>query len=1125
MLTVHRAASTGALIGALADLLVVPPSDPFASDVVAVPAEGVERWLTQRLAHVLGAGAGQQDGVCANVLMPSPTRLLDGALASAGDEHARAVEAWAVEPLAWRVLDLIDDLVLGPAVDEVDASLLLLRTHLTGSATTSDAASAVGAGRRWALARRTAELLTRYGAARPDLLARWASGDDAGVPEDLRWQCTVFAALREALGPTPAELLPAACERLRQDPDLSDLPERLSIFGATRISTAHLMTLAALSEHRDVHLWVPHPGPGLWDAVAATEAPAELRRAEAADLVDLSHPLLASLSADVRELQQRLQIHVPAAATAVHDAPSGSSTLLDRLKGGLASDRLPDRADLQPVAVTDRSVQVHACHGRSRQVEVLRDVVLGLLADDPKLEPRDILVMCPDVEAYAPLVTGTFGDQTHPAGRLRVVLADRSPRQVNPLLTLTARLLDLAGRRITASQLLDLAATTPVRRKLRLDDDDLDTLQTWAVRAGVRWGLDATSRAPWHLDRLDDGTWSSGVDRLLLGAATTEPAALLGGALPLEHVDGTDLDLAGRLAELLDRTREALASLAGPLTAGGWTSALQTALGLLADVQPSDAWQWGNVDRELAAAVGADPGDRLLSRADITALLQDRLAGRPTRTGFRSGALTLCTLTPMRSVPHRVICLLGLDDTAFPRTPVPDGEDLLSRDPRAGDRDGRQEDRQSFLDAILAAQEHLVVIHSGWDVRTGAETAPAVPVGELLDALDLTATAPDGRPARTHVVTRHALHPFDPREFAVQAPASFDLTALRGAEAFGRPRTPPAPLVTGALAPAAPEDVDLNALTGFLTQPAQAFLRQRLQVTNPRDADDPDDALPLELDALQQWAVNDRVLGLVLGGTDVEDALAAEAARGTLPPAPLNKDLVRKARELTDLLVRRAGPYVATPPTRHPVLVDLPDGRRLVGSVGDVHGTTALTVTASKVRAKQLLRAWVALIALQASHPEMQWTAVVLGRNPDRGPKGLQATLTPPPGPDSLALVHRLVTVRDAGLRAPLPMPVDTTHALARELAGNRPVNAHRVGTAAWEGSFYRDGERAEPANELVWGPLSTFDTLAGWQAPDGLLPLGVTQAAASSDIGFLSPLAQAVWQPLLGALTTETFS
>ncbi len=422
-------------------------------------------------------------------------------------------------------------------------------------------------GRRLSLATSVARLFHTYARNRPGLLRRWAAGhpvlpDGSAVALDEQWQPLLWNRVREELGTSPVDLQEQVLRAVQDSPEDLDVPDRVSVFGASRLTRADLDLLAALAEHRDVHLWLHHASPALWDAVAA--APPVRRRADDTLGARLHNPLLGSLSRDVRELQHLLRAQVPAHLDVHHPSPPAAPTLLGRLRQDLADDRVPsDPPALDPA---DRSVQVHSCHGRTRQVEVLREVVVGLLADDLTLEPRDVLVMCPDVETFAPLLAATFatrgddtptGAGTHPAARLRVRVADRALHQANPLLAVLDRLLDLGTARLTATEVLDLAGHPAVARRFGFDDEALERLRDWTATSGTRWGLHERHRAGWSLHHVPDGTWRHGIDRILLGAAVdpgqgTE-AATLGGLVPLDDVDSSDIDLAGRFAELLDR--------------------------------------------------------------------------------------------------------------------------------------------------------------------------------------------------------------------------------------------------------------------------------------------------------------------------------------------------------------------------------------------------------------------------------------------------------------------------------------------------------------------------------------------------------------------------------------------
>ncbi len=1081
----HRAERADTLARALGELLAEPPADPFAAEVVAVPARGMERWLAQQLSHRLGAAGGRGDGVCAGVAFPSPAAVV-GEVVAAATGLPPDDDPWRPERAVWPLLEVID-----ASVGEEWCAPL--------GAHVGDAER----GRRYAVARHIIDLFASYASHRPALLTAWLRG--AGAPDgpaaDLAWQPELWRRLRERIGaPSSAERLDEACAALRAAPGAVALPARVSLFGPTRLPAEHLAVLAALAEHRDVHLWLPHPSPALW---ASVEAPGEipLRRADPTAGTP-RHPLLRSLGRDARELQLRL----PAESVDTHhptvDHPP--ATLLERLQADLRADHTPDgRFELPP---GDRSVQVHACHGPDRQVEVLREVVLGLLESDPTLEPRDVLVMCPDVETFAPLVSASFGladgPDAHPGQRLQVRLADRALRQVNPLLDTVAQLLELADARATASQLLDLLGTDAVRRRFDLDEADLERVRELVLRSGVRWGLDGAHRAPFQLDGFPQNTWSAGLDRLLLGVAMSGAEhEWLGTALPLDEVESGDVARVGRLAEFVERVAAVLAGLAGQQPLEQWVAVLQDGLDALTLVTGTDEWQGAQARAELAAAVraaGPHAATVALGLADVRGLLGERLRGRPTRANFRTGTLTVATLVPMRSVPHRVICLLGLDDGVFPRAGVPDGDDLLARDPLVGERDPRSEDRQLFLDAICAATEHLVVVHSGADERNGARRPPAVPLGELLDAVVATA----GPAALARVVVRHPLQPFDRRNFTGPVPFSFDRAELAGAVAAAGPKAPPPPLLTEPLPP--PEEdvvIGLDDLVSFVEHPVKEFLRQRVGLSLFTAEQQDTDALPVDLNGLATWAIGDRLLRDRLAGRPLDRCRQAEWRRGELPPGALGEMVLARVLDDVEPIVSAAQPYLAGDTADRDVDVALPDGSRVVGTIGGLHGSVLLRVEFSRLAAKQRVRAWVRLLALTATTRE-PWRAVTIGR----GQKyGLAMATAGPLDPDvATAALAELVALRRAGLREPLPLPTIAGHTYATVRRGGAdPGGALDEALRKW--STGAGAERADSAHVRAWGP----------DAGPGVL---TTPGPPGGEPTRFGTLALQVWSPLLTA-------
>jgi exodeoxyribonuclease V gamma subunit len=1097
---IHRAERADGLVAELGSVLARPVGDPMLAEVVAVPTRGVERWLTQRVSGVLGASPGRADGVCANVEFPFPGRLVNGAVATAAGVD-RDADPWLPARSVWPLLDVVEESLEEPW-------LASLAAHLRGSEAASTGA------RRLSTVRHIADLYDRYAVHRPALLRGWAAGDGDG------WQAELWRRLRERIGePSPPERLEDACVRLRAEPELVDLPARVSLFGLTRLPASYLAVLHALAAERDVHLFLLHPSSELWGRIASfTHGRAPIvHRADDGTAGVPRNPLLGSWGRDAREMQ--LVLGRDPGEVAVHDhvvVAEEPPTLLGRIQADVRADRAPPgpphpgEADARELLrADDRSLQVHGCHGRARQVEVMRDAVLHLLADDPTLEPRDIVVMCPDIEEFAPMIHATFGtavrgdeeDGSPPSGEqridLHVRLADRSLRQTNPVLGVVAQLLELAGGRLTASQVLDLAGRGPVRRRFRLDDDDLAQVAQWARDGGVRWGLDAAQRAPYQLDRLPANTWQAGWDRVLLGVAMAEEGGrLVGRVLPLDDLGSGDIDLAGRFAELLERLHGIVDAFAAPMPLDAWAAAIAEAADTLTSAPGGEAWQRVQLGRLLEEVVAEGTTAGVVAPAELTlpeirALLADRLRGRPTRASFRTGHLTICTLVPMRSVPHRAVCLMGLDDGVFPRQTARDGDDLLLADPHVGDRDARSEDRQLLLDALLAATDRLVITYAARDERTNLRRPPAVPLGELLDLVDRTARSSDGANARDRVLVQHPLQPFDRRNFEVDALApertwSFDRVALDGARALAGGQTG-APLFLSGPLPDEPEPViELGRLVRFVQHPVRAFLRQRLEVGGSTRLEDVDDALPVELDNLELWGLGERLLEALIAGASEQEAIAAEIARGELPPGQLAQPVLAKVYPVVEQLVAAAEDHVpgSEAGASLDVRVTLPGGRALIGTVPGIRGDVIAGLTYSRVAPKHRLAAWVNLLALAAARPDKAYEAVTLGRLRSGGPKGKQVTVSrirlPIPADErreaALSRLAVLVDLFDRGMREPLPLWCSTSAAYAAAVAAGK--DGQSAAGKEWTSGWRYPKEDQDTEHVLVLGGTRTVDEL-----------------------------------------------
>ncbi len=810
-------------------------------------------WLSRHLARALG--------ITANVHFPFPNRFATMALGLVDPTRPSAVDddPWAVERLTWAVLE-----VLARGDVAVPGST---RTAATDAVESAEAPDAVRS-RQYVVARHVADLFDQYATNRPDVLRQWAAGvpgdgtvgadrDLVGaLDESMRWQFELFQAVRARIGvPNPAEQFAVALDELRAGRREPALPPRVALFGLSTLSATQLDLLAALGAVCDVGVFLVDPSPAAWDR-AAPQPPGRLvprrRDVDVDDDMPDGHPLLRSWGRLSAETASLVRGHVDPIDVATRMAPvaDAAPTLLGHVQRDLVLDRAPTPFG----GGADGTVQVHACHGALRQLEALRDALDALFVGDPTLTPRDVVVMSPDISRFAPFAAAVFERGALP---VPVTVSDLTLGAENPVATALRTIVATLAGRCTASDVLSLAALEPVRRTLGLTAADLERFAHWVDALGTRWGLDPGQRSEWVRGDIVEGTWAATLDRLLLGAAVAVAPAtdavapsFPGDVLPYDDMAADDMRSAGRLAELLARLREARRLLGGRHVVDEWADRLARVLASLCSVAADSAWQLAAVaaavdELRVRSTIGDTPSAVLLDVREVRAVLDDAIGGARGRLRTRSGDVLLTGLVPLRNVPARVVCLLGLDADSM-RPAAVDGDDLLARRPCVGERDRRAERRHGLLDAVMAASDHLVVTYDGFDIATDRPVRAAVALVELLDVV----TATLGEDAEhAGVVIHHPRRAYDARLFESTTVApGFDGVMLAAAETRRAPgageRTwasrfdAPLPLLV-------PEHVSLEKLATACTRPARVLLRDRLGLRVPGRAEDLDVNIPM----------------------------------------------------------------------------------------------------------------------------------------------------------------------------------------------------------------------------------------------------------------------------------------
>jgi exodeoxyribonuclease V gamma subunit len=1142
LLHLYRFARAERLVDALARQLCDHwPADPFAPVAVVVGSRGMERWLRHELATRLGA--------LARVEFPFPRPAFDGAmrwLADSGRDPEAVFwrsppapgDPWRPDALAFRLIE-----PLRRRRDEPDFAAVAAYLHDGGSIGPEGAVR----GRELRFAREVADVLDRMLHDRGADALQWAH-DPQTAPERHRWLALLLGEL--ARSTTPADDL-----RTVQQQPAPRIERHLHVFGLSTLGRGELDRLAALARSLDVHFYVLAPSHVWWaDFRSQREARRDLLRAGTADVARIEaeltqqNPLLAAFGRPSRDLQWWLEDHgyqgdddpdAPPPAlicrfrghvhasrhsrserNATTDRPDGeswpSTTLLQRVQQWIA-DAEPLPSTLPAVADhADGSLAFHSACGALRQVEVLRDELLARFAADPTLQPRDVLVMTPDIETYAPLCAAVFA-RTGSAVVMPTAIADLGLRRTNPLAEALLRVLALGGERVTGSALLELLALAPVQRRFGIAAEQLGDLRELCRDSGLRWGIDAADRATFDQPALDQNTVRFGLERLALGVLLPEDAGLeLVPGLPMPLVPVPVVGrgrtaLAGAwlaLARAVGHWREQL----GPARpVAQWRERLAAALDEFTTPAASEAWLRSDVLRVLDALrddAEAWPGP--VERAAVLRWLEGRF--ELPQHGDRSitGAVTVCALEPMRSVPFRVVALLGLDDGAFPRTRKPAAWDPTGDNTRLGDHDRRDVDRHLLLEALLSARDGLWLFWSGRDVRSGRVLPAAVPIEELLETTALLC-----RCQRRDLVREHPLQPWSPAEFAASGPHAFDAQLCAAAQRMAddraqgqRPRSAGIGDRSAAVLPPEaepPQRIGVAQLAKGLTHPQRMLVAERLGIALPEDVAPLDDREPLALNGLDAWRQRDRLLRSDLGVAGDAGVQLAELAAGC-GEAPLGMagpravqvqhERVRKARLVADAAVGVTAKVAA-------MAVELADGTtvhapELGGRCDGDRWLLQWTTASGKPNEALRLEAWAALLVARAAGPG-DCSAHLVGTADKDG--DAQIWLAAPSDADSArALLADLVSLWRLARCRPVPLFAKTSMGLA-QLARNesgRARTAARV-LADW---FHEDyGDVRDPAVRALYGD---FDPVAALDDP-------TTDA--------LVGLALRVWGPFLAAV------
>jgi exodeoxyribonuclease V gamma subunit len=1061
----------------LAQQLKTPVTETLKPDIIVIQSSGMERWISQALAR--------HNGICANVQFPFPNTFLDHIAQQVLPDDAAP---WTLDPdvLMFKIMKALPTYKKRTGFER-------LRSYLT-----DDAARL----KELQMADKLADLYDQYQVFRPEMIIRWEAGENPENAED-HWQAELWRLLQNG---EPYQHRAGRqrnlIEHLQTHPALfPDLPQRIFMFGISYLPRFHLETFAALSEIVETNVYLLNPCQEYWGDIVSQKQMQRIQRSHVhsdkavTDLhLEEGNRLLASMGSQGKDFHTGISSFDFQFSENYQDP--GCVTLLNCIQSDILNLRdrrpVPSGPDAQNDSMTttipaprlkidpsDSSIQIHCCHSPMRETEVLHDHLLAMFEADPRLRPNDIVVMTPDIDIYAPYIQAVFDTVLDERLNIPFCIADRGVREQSRLIDGFLSFLELKGSRFSVSRVLRLLETPGVREKFGLNRSDIEVVERWIRDTRIRWGIDADHRRELDLPALIDNTWYAGIRRMLLGYAMPgNQQRMFDDILPYDAIEGNDIQSLGKFLNFSDAVFQYARGLSRAKSLGTWSTYFKR---LLNDFFQADE----ETQRELKSVRSILDN---LAKRQTDAAFTDKLEFEPIRfylerqldklqfsSGFMTGGVTFCAMLPMRSIPFKIVCLMGMNSDAFPRDSQSLSFDQIAQHPKPGDRSRRNDDKYLFLESIISARNTLYISYVGQSIQDNSHMPPSPLVSELLDTIELGFELP-GQKIREHVLRYHRLQAFASEYFTPEGPLFSYSAENRDAAAFINTNNPALPLIIGAIPLTTSEkaewrNLDIESLCRFFSHPTRFMLQQRLGIyleqTNVLTAKRED----FKLEPLDKFHVGQHLLKARLAGFDLDTCRSAQLAAGHFPHGNVGTLMVNEMSSEVETFASRVETLqqkrIAEPAE---VYIDV-DEFNLRVRMPQIHKSGLVQYRYANQRAQDLLGLWIYhLVLCDRAQPGLPQKSVMLFKD--------SVWQFEPVNRPRLILAE-LIRAFMMGLEKPLHFfPATSFVFVFQQQANHRSEKAAM--TAArhnWSGSDYFRGESDDPYIDICFKGIDPLDS------------------------------------------------
>ncbi|MBU3916565.1 exodeoxyribonuclease V subunit gamma [bacterium] len=927
------------------NILQKPLSNPLNKENIVVQSFGMQRWASMGLSKELG--------ILANTRFLFPNDLMNLALETVIVDYA-SESVGEQDLLSWRLFSVLSD-------SKEQTDLEVLSNYLeTGNSF-----------KRFQLAKRLAGLFDQYCVFREEWILNWETQSGEG------WQADLWRKLQERdksrYKPHCLKLFRENIERFSE----IDFPERISIFGISSLPPMYIELLHYFSRFSEIDFYFFNPSKEFWTDIRNKKEISKAKSKQKAMDNDLyleeGNTLLASNGKLGKQFFHLLMDKdlVDGYGNGLFVEPTAPITLLEYIQKDIYNLKNP----IFPTEVSpeDKSIMIHSCHSLMREVEVLYDQILDIINSNDDTTPDDIVVMSPDIEEYSAIIKAVFTADTDNGKKIPFSIADHSFRGESRTIQFFFRLLDMSKSRFTTSDVLELLESEQIRNRFGISESDLDSIQHWLESTNIRWGIDEDFREKLDTPKTYETTWKFGIDRILTGfALPLQEKGFLElnhqpDILPYDEIEGSQTFIFGRFLDffhtLTDLVKSGPTLLNKTRTLVEWSETLKKLLNSFFET-PTDL----DTETEQLITTLDELRDvqNILSfenKVDLDVIythLQTKLDEQKSRLGFLGSGITFCSMLPMRSIPFKVIALIGMNDRSFPRIMPPLSFDLMSKENKPGDRSIKEEDKYIFLEAILSARKIFYISYIGQSIRDNSSLAPSTLVSELKYYIENGYTI-NGLKILGHIQTNHPLQSFNSKYYdtAKDKWFSYSSDGLRAASKLRIEKRKPLEFITQLPEPEEPYQIDATRFSKFFENPSKYIINNRLEIYLDERDEEINDQEPFEVDFLSKYLMREELLVEKLQQVDIKNTKKKFTAAGRLPLSNPGTELFKSINNEIDGFKDKVEPFIRAGQSE-PLAYNFElDDVRFSGRLDRLWNHEILHFRTAKLKTKDRLRIWI----------------------------------------------------------------------------------------------------------------------------------------------------------------------